>query len=44
MSATMSVSVDSMARDVNTLEPMLTSMQNMDRAMQNMTLFDRLHA
>lgn len=34
----MAVSVDSMARDVHTLEPMLTSIQTMDRAMQHMTM------
>jgi hypothetical protein len=34
----MAVGVDSMARDVGTLEPMLSSIQTMDRAMQGMTL------
>lgn len=32
-----SVGVDSMARDVSTLEPMLTSMQNLDRSVGGMT-------
>jgi methyl-accepting chemotaxis protein len=35
---TMAVGVDSMARDVSTLEPMLTSMETIDKALQHMTL------
>lgn len=35
---TMAVGVDSISRDVNNLGPMLTSIQTMDRAMQNMTV------
>ena len=34
----MAVGVDSMARDVSTLEPMLTSMETIDKALQHMTL------
>ena len=34
----MSVSVDAMAQDMRTLEPMLTSMSNMDRSMREMVL------
>jgi hypothetical protein len=33
----MTVGVDSMARDVSVLEPMLTTMQGMDQSMQSMT-------
>jgi methyl-accepting chemotaxis protein len=33
----MAVGVDSMARDVSTLEPMLTSMENLDRSVRGMT-------
>lgn len=35
---TMSVSVDAMAKDMRTLEPMLTNMNNMDRSMRDMVL------
>ncbi len=35
---TMSVSVDAMAKDMRTLEPMLTNMNNMDRSMREMVL------
>lgn len=34
---TMAVSVESMSRDTSTLEPMLTSMENLDQAVQAMT-------
>lgn len=34
---TMTVSVESISRDVSTLEPMLTSMENLDQAVQAMT-------
>ena len=34
----MSVSVDAMTQDMKTLEPMLTSMSNMDRSMREMVL------
>jgi hypothetical protein len=33
----MTVGVDSMARDVGTLEPMLSSIEAMNRSMQSMT-------
>jgi division protein CdvB (Snf7/Vps24/ESCRT-III family) len=35
---TMAVSVDSISRDVTTLEPILTSMRSMDQAIRTMTL------